>query len=332
MQIIAPESIAEEYYQINEAILSSFPKYRPPLDLFLFKEDIAQLQRLVKKDTRITNDQIDQIFAYCRKENLFVSRADFPIYSTHIVKQPDLVLVDRNLKPGEVADITLTALAQRLAAFYEQPVKLAYDALHEAALVVTEYVWQDHNRLGLYMQRLFTGDHSLVRQALNAFSVGLWLFCRVSGAELHRRQFDRVAAALLIHDVGMAKVPAFILGKTSPLKPDEKEKIPHHPMMGMKVVQKLDVMNEEIRAIIMEHQERMDGSGYPHRLRKNEISWLGRLSATADSFAAMIQKRPYAAAIPPEKAARVLASDITRYDSAFTAPLASACTANNFSL
>ena len=38
-----PANISEEYYQISEAILDSFPKYRLPLDLFRFKEDIAQL-------------------------------------------------------------------------------------------------------------------------------------------------------------------------------------------------------------------------------------------------------------------------------------------------
>lgn len=330
MQNLTSEKIVEEYYQISEAILSSFPKYRPPLDLFRFKEDIAQLQLFIKKDTRISNEQIEENFALCKEGNLFVSRADFPIYSKHILKQLDLVLVDRNLKEGEVADITLDALGRRLADFFAQPVKPVYDQLHEAAQVVTEYLWQDRHRLRLYIRRLRTGDHSFVSHALNSFVIGLWLLCKTQGEELRRKEFDRVAMGMLIHDVGMTKVPSFIITKAAPLKPEEREKIPPHPIIGMKIAQKLEMVTDEIKGTVLEHQERLDGSGYPQHLKGAAISRLGRLAAVADSFAAMIQKRPYAEAMSPMDAARELAADKARYDPVFTTPLMAAWTVNDF--
>lgn len=331
MQNSASANIAEEYYQISEAILSSFPKYRPPLDLFQLKEDLAQLRLYTKKDTRITNEQIEEILALCKEGNLFVSRADFPIYSKHIVKQLDLVLVDRNLKEGEVADITLNALGQRLSDFFDQPVKPVYDQLYEAVQVVTEYIWQDRHRLRLYVRRLFTGEHSFINQSLNSLVIALWLLCKTQGGELRRREFDRVAMGMLIHDVGMTKVPSFIITKGTPLKPEEKEKIPPHPIIGMKIAQKLDIITDEIRGTVLEHQERLDGSGYPQHMKGDAISRLGRLAAVADSFSAMIQKRPYAEAMAPVNAARELAADKTRYDSSFTTPLMTAFVVNDFS-
>lgn len=332
MHNTAPANISEEYYQISEAILSSFPKYRPPLDLFRFKEEVAQLQLHIRKDTRISNEQIEEMFALCKAENLFVSRADFPVYSKHIVKQLDLVLVDKNLKEGEVADITLDALGQRLADFYDQPVRPVFEHLHEAVQVVTEYIWQDKHRLRLYLRRLSTGEYSLIRQALNSFAVGLWLLCKTQTEGLRRKELDKVAMGLIIHDVGMAKVPSFILSKTTPLKPEEKEKIPPHPLVGMKIAQKLEIVTEEIRGTVLEHQERLDGGGYPQRLKGNDISRHGRLAAVADSFAAMIQKRPYAEAMAPVEAAKALAGDKTRYDTAFTTPLMTAYVVNDFSV
>ena len=332
MQTADLQRIDEEYYQISEAILSSFPKYRPPLDLFLLKEDLGQLQLFIKKDTRITNEQIEQLFAHCKECNLFVSRVDFPIYSKHITKQLDLVLVDRNLKESEVADITLNALGQRVTDFYAQPVKTVYDALFEATQVVTEYIWQDKHRLRLYMRRLSTAEHSFASQALNTFVVGLWLLCKTRGEAVTRREFDRVALALLIHDAGMAKVPSFILSKTKPLRQDEREKILSHPIVGMKIAQKLEIVTEELRGIVVEHQERMDGSGYPQHLKGDGICRLGRLAAVADSFSAMIQKRPHAAAIPLDAAARALANEKTRYDAAFALPLVAAFATNDFSV
>lgn len=326
-----PGNISEEYYQISEAILSSFPKYRPPLNLYVLKEAVAQVQLLIKKETRITNEQIDEIFALCKEGNLFVSREDFPIYSKHIVKQLDLVLVDTNLKEGEVADITLRALGIHLGDFFDQPVKPVFDQLHEAVQVVTEYIWQDRHRLRLYLKRLHTGDYTLINQSLNTFVAGLWLLCATQGEELRRREFDRAAMAFLLHDAGMVKVPTFITGKQTPLKPDEKDKIPPHPIVAMKIAQKLEIVTDELRGIILEHHERIDGSGYPQKLSGEAISRLGRLAAVADSFAAMIQKRPYAEAMAPVDAARGLANEKSRYDARFTTPLMTAYVVNDFS-
>jgi HD-GYP domain-containing protein (c-di-GMP phosphodiesterase class II) len=332
MQPTVPLNISEEYYQISEAILASFPKYRPPLDLFRLKEEVAQLQLLIKKDTRISNEQIEELAALCAEGNLFVSRADFPVYSKHIVKQLDLVLVDSNLKEGEVADLTLRALGLKLADFFDQPVKPFFDALQEDTQVTTEYLWQDKHRFRLYLRRLSTGEHSLISQSLNTFIIGLWLLCATQGGELRRKEFDRAATAFLLHDAGMAKVPAFILSKTTPLKPDEWEKIPPHPLVSMKIVQKLEIGSEEMRGIVLEHHERLDGSGYPQKLKGEEASRLGRLAAVADSFAAMIQKRPGRDQFTPEDAAKKLAGDKSRYDPHFTTPLMTAYVVNDFSL
>lgn len=92
-----PQNINEEYYQISSEILSSFPKYRPPVDLFSFREDIMVLAPYCKKETRLTNEQVEELAALCAEGNLFVSRSDHHIYSRHIVKQLDLVLQDKNL-------------------------------------------------------------------------------------------------------------------------------------------------------------------------------------------------------------------------------------------
>ena len=324
MQQVPQGNISEEYYQISQAILGSFPKYRPPLDLFRLREDIGQLQLFIRKGQRLSNEQVEELHTLCDEGDLFVSRTDHPVYSQHIVKQLDLVLVDQNLKPSEVADISLRALGLRLADFLDQPVKPFFDPLYADVQVVTEYIWQDKYRLKLFMRRLHCGEHSLITQALNTLSAGLWLLDATQGAELRRKEFDLTALGLLLHDVGMAKVPSFITGKTTPLKPDEKDKIPTHPLVGMKVLQKLDLVSEEIKNIVLEHQERIDGSGYPQKLKGDQISRLGRLAAVADSFAAMIQKRPYADAKSPTDASRELAGDKARYDQRFTVPLMTA--------
>ena len=116
-----------------------------------------------------------------------------------------------------------------------------------------------------------------------------------------------------MHDAGMSKVPSFILQKTTPLKPEEKDKITQHALMGAKMVQKLDLGWDELVQAAFEHHERMDGSGYPRKLKGDQISKIGRICAIADSFCAMIAARPYAEAKEPLAASQEIAAD-ARYD------------------
>lgn len=326
--VAVPDKISEEYYQINASILESFPKYRPPLDFFVFKEDIAQLVTYSRKGDRLSNDQVEETRRLCEEGDLFVSRADHPIYSQHIVKQLDLVLVDQNLKEAEVADICLRALELRLVDFFDQPVKAFFESLYTDVQVVTEYLWTDLHRLRLFMRRLHRGDHSLAHHSINTFCAGLWLFVETRTEELRRKDFDQAALALLLHDVGMAKIPAFILSKTTPLKPDEKEKIPPHTLGGYKIMHKLDQTFDAMRQATLEHHERLDGSGYPQHSKS--ISSFGRLTAVADAFSAMLQTRPYAAAKDYVAAAKELTEDRTRFDSAYSSKLLGAFVSETF--
>lgn len=316
MKADVPDKISEEYYQISEEILSSFSRYRPPVDLFQFKENIAQLYPLFRKGQRLTNEQVEEAAALCREGSLFVSRSDHSIYVEHIAKQADLVLVDDNLVESEVADILLKALAMRLSAFFEQPVLALFEPLYKDVMVLTEYLWQDKYRARLFMRRLHTGEASLVAHSLNVLSVGLWLFVTAT-AEYKRRMLDRVALGLMLLDAGMTKLPGYVLNKSTSLKQDEWDKIMVHPLAGIKMMQKVNQAFDELNLLILHHHERLDGSGYPQKLKGDAISPIGRLAGVADSFSAMITKRPYAEAMKPVEAAQALAADKNRYDTRY---------------
>jgi HD-GYP domain-containing protein (c-di-GMP phosphodiesterase class II) len=148
--------------------------------------------------------------------------------------------------------------------------------------------------------------------------------------EIRRRVLDRVTLGLLLMDAGITKLPAFILNKAVPLKQEEWDKIMIHPQAGLKMMSKLNLSFEELNMAIAQHHERLDGSGYPQKLKGSAISAVGRLAAVADSFAAMITTRPYGKAVPPASAAQSLAQDRNRYDVQYTVPLNNAYLTNEF--
>lgn len=313
------QNIDEQYYQISSEILTSFPKYHPPVDLFSFREDIAVLAPYARKGQRLSHEQVEEVANLCNAGNLFVARSDHHIYSRHIVKQLDLVLQDDHLTDPEIVDICIRALLLDMREFYAQPVKPLFEPLYKDVMVVTEYLWADKHRINTFMRRLFH-KNELARHAVNSMAVGLriWLY---TTPEYRRKELDRVTLALLLHDIGMSKVPPFLLKKNGPLKQEEREKILPHALLGAKIMQKTDVSFDELVHACFQHHERLDGSGYPQHSKDRQITRVGRLTAVADSFSAMISERPWRKAKDMMLAAKELVNDHTRYDEEMTSTL-----------
>jgi len=316
-----PDGLNEEYYQVSEDILGSFNKYRPPLNIFTFKEDVARVVPYYKVGGRLSNDQVAELGTLTNEGLVFVSREDHPVYVKHISYQLDLVLVDKNLKEKEIADIFTQALTRRLGEFFEQPVKAVFEKLWVDLMVLSEYLYADIRRARALVRRLHK-KHTLENHSLNTGFLGLALWGKIKekgfADAVKRPTFDRVLAGLFLHDLGMAKVPAFLRTKEKPLTGDERNKVNAHTKVGFEMLGKLGLRYAEMDQCVTEHHERMNGSGYPLKSVKQEFP--GRLTAVADSFCAMVTKRPYAEAMSPVQAATALAQD-PRYDTEITKAL-----------
>jgi putative two-component system response regulator len=112
----------------------------------------------------------------------------------------------------------------------------------------------------------------------------------------------------LLHDIGKISIPDAILNKPGALTDEEFEVVKQHPMQGVKMVEALRSLADVI-PMIRWHHERLDGSGYPDRLRGNDIPLLVRVLSIADSYDAMASARPYRAGLPHAECLRRLQSD-----------------------
>jgi response regulator RpfG family c-di-GMP phosphodiesterase len=308
-----PDALDEQYYQINLDILESFSKYRPPLDLFRFQEDVGRIVQFCRGGERLANEQVELLAQMVGEGFIFVSRADHPIYVKHISYQLDLVLVDKNLRETEIADIFTQALTRRLAEFFDQPVPVVLARLWADIMVLTEYLYHDIHRIRALARRLHP-THSLENHSFNSGVMGLALHARVKAAQyeagdIRRKAFDHLAAGLFLHDLGMSKVPNFIREKEKPLTPDERGKLQRHTQIGYEMLAKLDLKFPEVEECVTGHHERVNGSGYPQKKMGVAIGDVGRLCALADSYCAMTSKRSYAEAVEPMKAAAALVQD-----------------------
>ena len=96
----------------------------------------------------------------------------------------------------------------------------------------------------------------------------------------------------LFHDVGKIGVPDAILQKESKLTDDEYSEIKNHPSIGAHILSTATIFKDMI-PIVKHHHEKYDGTGYPGKLAGENIPYLARIAAIADSFDAMTSRRTY---------------------------------------
>jgi PAS domain S-box-containing protein/putative nucleotidyltransferase with HDIG domain len=187
-------------------------------------------------------------------------------------------------------EILVSTVAADLAMWYErrlarERLKKALDGTVRAVGLVAE------------MKDSYTSGHQLrVAEVASAIS-------RRMG--LSEKDIEDVRVASLIHDIGKMAVPAEILSKPSQLTDVEFGLIKEHPRIAYEMLTAVEFI-EPVATIIVQHHERLDGSGYPHKLKGEAITRAARILAVADVVEAMASHRPYRPALGVDAALREL--------------------------
>ena len=119
------------------------------------------------------------------------------------------------------------------------------------------------------------------------------------------REIYTIQRGALLHDVGKVGVSDTVLLKPGKLTPEEREHIEAHPVIGANITAQVK-FDEEIIDMVRHHHERFDGTGYPDKLKGEDISRNARILAVADSLDAMLSDRPYRKGMEVEKALRLI--------------------------
>jgi PAS domain S-box-containing protein/putative nucleotidyltransferase with HDIG domain len=113
---------------------------------------------------------------------------------------------------------------------------------------------------------------------------------------LPQEKVDGLRVAASIHDIGKISIPAEILSKPTKLTDLEFSLIKEHPKQGYQMTKHVE-SPWPLAEIVYQHHERMDGSGYPRKLKGDEILMEARILAVADVVEAMASHRPYRPAL-----------------------------------
>ncbi len=148
----------------------------------------------------------------------------------------------------------------------------------------------------------YTFHHSL-NVAILSGVLGKWL--GVGGQDLK----DLIFAGLL-HDTGKTLVDIDILNKPDKLSKKEFEIMRYHPILGYELLRESLELPEAVRLGVLQHHERMDGSGYPLNLAGGQIHYFAKIIAIVDIYDAMTSDRVYQTKLDPFSVIETLASEM----------------------
>ncbi|MCI0498228.1 MAG: HD domain-containing protein [Planctomycetales bacterium] len=192
-------------------------------------------------------------------------------------------------------------------------------------------VFIENNRLFDELKELFIGCLKALTSSIDAKDkytrghservafIARWIAERLIRIRpLSEKQIHHIYLAGLLHDIGKIGIGEAVLRKQGRLEDDEFAVIQSHPRIGAAILSGICQM-EEIVPGVLGHHERLDGRGYPHGLKGDEIPLIAKIISLADAFDAMTSRRVYRDAMTIQKALTEIEKGIgTQFDEEVT--------------
>lgn len=224
-----------------------------------------------------------------------------------VAKLAQIEVTEQAIQAGAAAAIASPEIASSAAAFTSmfsairtgKPINLS-DADNATSQIINGIA---QNGLGSWLDDVRRYHEGTFQHCLlvAGVAVGFALDIRFANVDV-----KRLGMAATLHDVGKARIPLSILDKPGSLDPDEEAIMKRHPVIGYDLLRDVPGIGPDILDGVRHHHEYLDGSGYPDGLMAPDISDLVRLLTIADIFAALIESRPYRAAMSGQEAYKIL--------------------------
>ncbi|MBK5483694.1 HD-GYP domain-containing protein [Peribacillus sp. TH16] len=153
-------------------------------------------------------------------------------------------------------------------------------------------------------------------QAKNEYTykhnIGVGIIATYLGTKLglSKESLSNLTLAAILHDVGKTRIPERLLEKPGKLTAKEYDEIKRHTIYGYELLKSIPGIPPSIALTALQHHEREDGQGYPHKLKGSNIYYLSKIVAIADVFHAMSSDRVYHQAMPFYKVIEQMNRDV----------------------
>lgn len=244
--------------------------------------------KCLKKDSVIATDVYDGDFKLLIKKNSKVNEKTiealkrFNIISVYIIDEysneelDEVISIELRLKAAkELKDMAYEFKQKKMNVVRE-------DYVERIKVTVNEIIDELLDKKKLLLQQI---DIRNVENYNFLHSVNVTIMSIVLGIKLNydREKLEKIGLATMLHDVGKVFVPKELLFKENRTE-EEENAVRYHCEAGYNYLSKFKNVDEKIKNVVLQHHELIDGSGYPKRLKGNQIDEFSRIIGVADFY------------------------------------------------
>lgn len=163
-----------------------------------------------------------------------------------------------------------------------------------------------NRNLMLNLVRLRSMENYLYSHSINVCTLSLMMGMMMGAT---RTELSSIGVGALLHDIGMTRIPKSVYHKED-LTTDEWNQILKHTVFSFEILSGTDGVNESSKIIAYQHHERNNGSGYPKRLKAEEIDRFSKIVGLVDVYDSLISPRVYRERLSPYEAMRFILSSL----------------------
>jgi HD-GYP domain-containing protein (c-di-GMP phosphodiesterase class II) len=204
---------------------------------------------------------------------------------------------DRTLPALEKSRVVRDTTMTMMESLMDKPTAKNIRAVKTAITEIVKMMLTD-DETASYLTKITSHDFYTYTHSVNVGFLGVSM-AKILFRDSKQHNLHELGVGFFLHDIGKVQIDPAIINKPGRLTDDEMNIIRKHPSMGFKILSDAHQMTEECKTIVLHHHERYDGTGYPKKLRGEEIHFYGKICAIADVYDALTSNRPYREPLDP---------------------------------
>ena len=269
--------VDKRFLHLNDKI--NFSLYS--LDTYSQMTLFLQSKSVLDKTRHAELQRIENLYTYKREKHKYEE-----LRKSHL----DDIIEDESLSMDEKTQIVYESTTKLSSKIFENPaamdnMKVSKDIVNP----ILKSVFHSEDTIASYVKIIeydyYTHTHSL--------NVSIYALCLGVALGLDEQNARDLGRAALLHDLGKSKIEHSIVNKDGTLTSNEYEQMQMHSVLGYELALKIGITDKNMLDGIRHHHEKLDGSGYPDKLKGKEIGMFPRIIGICDIFDALTTRRSY---------------------------------------
>jgi len=270
---------------------------------------LTQIQKLI--DYGIQEVNIDEIKGLPSTERITETEEpekDFSQDYKIVAEKLQEVLTDHSIQPAKRAEAIHLHTADMMKNMWENPTGEKIAQFKRSVAGVVDLVLTN-DAASSHLLNITSYDYDTFIHSVNVGVLSISL-AKVIFKKEDKHDMHALGAGFFLHDLGKIQIDEAIINKPGKLTEEEMTVMRRHPGIGFKLLLETKQISDESRLIVLQHHERYNGTGYPKKLRGEDIHIYGRICSVADVFDALVSKRPYKARLKPFEALQLMKDEM----------------------